>query len=126
MAFFQGDYDRAAALWEESLALFRDLGDTIGIAYSYGNLGLVADAQDDYERAIASYEQALALFRQLDDRTYIALHAAQPRPDRLLPGGLRARHDAVRGIPGAGANAGGSEQHRHDPRQPGARGLCRR
>ena len=72
MAFFQGEYDRAEALWRESLALFRELGETTGIAYSYGNLGLVADAQGDYERAVASYEEALALFRQLDDRTYIA------------------------------------------------------
>ena len=72
MAFFQGEYDRAEALWRESLALFRDLGETTGIAYSYGNLGLVADAQGDYERAVASYEEALTLFRQLDDRTYIA------------------------------------------------------
>ncbi len=71
MAYFQGDYDRAAALWEESLALFRELGHTIGIAYSHGNLGLVADAKEDYPQAIASYEQALALFRELDDSTYI-------------------------------------------------------
>ena len=71
MAFFQGDYQRAATLWQESLALFSDLSDTTGIAYSHGNLGLVADAQGDYPRAIASYEEALALFRDLDDRTYI-------------------------------------------------------
>ena len=72
MAFFQGDYDRAEMLWQESLALFSALEDVTGIAYSHGNLGLVADAQGDYERAIASYEEALALFRTMDDRTYIA------------------------------------------------------
>jgi predicted ATPase/DNA-binding XRE family transcriptional regulator len=72
MAFFQGDYDRAATLWQESLALFRALDDITGIAYSHGNLGLVADAQGDYEGAIASYEEALTLFRTMDDRTYIA------------------------------------------------------
>ncbi|MDF3041129.1 MAG: Protein kinase [Thermomicrobiales bacterium] len=71
MVYFQGDYDRAEALWEESLTLFRGLGHTVGIAYSHGNLGLVADAKADYPRAIASYEQALALFRELDDTTYI-------------------------------------------------------
>jgi predicted ATPase/DNA-binding XRE family transcriptional regulator len=71
MAFFQGDYKRAGALWEESLALFEALGDTRGVAYSHGNLGLVADAQEDYPRAIASYEQALTHFRELDDPTYI-------------------------------------------------------
>jgi predicted ATPase/DNA-binding XRE family transcriptional regulator/Tfp pilus assembly protein PilF len=71
MAFFQGDYEWAGALWEESLALFEALGDTRGVAYSYGNLGLVADAQEDYPRAVASYEQALTRFRALDDSTYI-------------------------------------------------------
>jgi predicted ATPase/DNA-binding XRE family transcriptional regulator len=71
MLFFQGHYEQAAATWEESLALFQTLGDTRGVAYSYGNLGLVADAREDYPRAIASYEQALALFRELEDPTYI-------------------------------------------------------
>ena len=71
MSYFQGDYDHAAALWQESLALFAEIGHTIGVAYSYGNLGLVADAREDYPRAIACYEQALALFRELDDATYI-------------------------------------------------------
>lgn len=71
MAFFQGDYARAAEIWQESLALLCELGDTRGIAYSHGNLGLVADAQEDYPRAIASYERALALFRELEDVTYI-------------------------------------------------------
>ena len=72
MAFFQGDYERAETLWQESLRLFRASDDITGIAYSHGNLGLVADAQGDYERAIASYEEALSLFRQLNDRTHIA------------------------------------------------------
>lgn len=72
MAFFQGDYDRAAKLWQESLDLFRALNDITGIAYSHGNLGLVADARGDYERAIASYEEALTLFREMEDQTYIA------------------------------------------------------
>ncbi|HYI14925.1 MAG TPA: tetratricopeptide repeat protein, partial [Thermomicrobiales bacterium] len=71
MVFFQGEYERAAELWEKSLSLFTALGDITGIAYSHGNLGLVADAQGDYERAVTSYTEALALFRTLEDRTYI-------------------------------------------------------
>jgi non-specific serine/threonine protein kinase len=72
MLFFQGDFDEAAALWEESLALFTALQDRTGIAYSHGNLGLIADAREDYERAIGEYEAALALFRELGDRKYVA------------------------------------------------------
>ena len=48
------------------------MADSTGVAYSHGNLGLVADAQGDYERANASYKAALALFRELDDSNYIA------------------------------------------------------
>jgi predicted ATPase/transcriptional regulator with XRE-family HTH domain len=70
MDYFLGDYPRADARWRESLATFRALDDTRGVAYSYGNLGLAADADGDYPRATANYEQALARFRQLDDRTY--------------------------------------------------------
>jgi predicted ATPase/transcriptional regulator with XRE-family HTH domain/Tfp pilus assembly protein PilF len=72
MVFFQGDYDWAAALWSESLALFTALGDTRGIAYSHGNLGLIADAREEYERAIEEYTTALHLFRQLDDQRYVS------------------------------------------------------
>jgi tetratricopeptide (TPR) repeat protein len=71
MAYFRGDYDAAADRWNAGLSLFRDLGHDLGVAYAYGNLGLVADAAGDYERAVASYEAALALFRRLDARTYV-------------------------------------------------------
>ena len=72
MAFFQGEYEWAAIVWDEALSLFCGLGHTRGVAYSHGNLGLVADAQGDYARAKASYDAALTLFRELDDRTFIA------------------------------------------------------
>ena len=68
---FQSQYDRAEWIWQESLAIFRALEDTTGVAYSFGNLGLVADAQGDYDRGTAWYESALALFRQLNNRDYV-------------------------------------------------------
>jgi tetratricopeptide (TPR) repeat protein len=72
MAWFRGDYDRAETFWKDALALFRELGNLTGVAYSFGNLGLAADARGDYEGATASYEEALRLFRELDDRTHVA------------------------------------------------------
>ena len=42
IALFQGDYDRAIALLEEALALFRELGDRQGVATSLVNLGFAA------------------------------------------------------------------------------------
>src|SRR5690606_23778978 len=66
MEYFLGDYAVAEAHWLEARALFEGLNDTRGIAYSYGNLGLVGDATGNYPRAVANYEAALALFRELE------------------------------------------------------------
>jgi tetratricopeptide (TPR) repeat protein len=64
MAFDQGDLTQAAARYEESLGLRRELGDTGGIASSLNNLGKVAG---DLGRAAALYEEALALYREQGD-----------------------------------------------------------
>jgi predicted ATPase/DNA-binding XRE family transcriptional regulator len=72
MLFFQGEYQRAASVWNNALQLFLELGDVRGQAYAHGNLGLVADATGDYPRALAEYGAALDLFRELGDRTYIS------------------------------------------------------
>jgi predicted ATPase/transcriptional regulator with XRE-family HTH domain len=71
MAYFQGRYDEAEACWNEAKHLFEALDDTRGVAYCYGNLGLLGDAAEDYPRAVACYETALGLFRQLGDQTHI-------------------------------------------------------
>lgn len=71
MAFFQGRYEPAQSYWDEAKRQFEILGDTRGIAYSFGNLGMLGDAAEDYPRAVACYDAALALFRELDDETYI-------------------------------------------------------
>jgi predicted ATPase/DNA-binding SARP family transcriptional activator/DNA-binding CsgD family transcriptional regulator len=51
IVLFQGDYDRAIALLEEGLALFRQLGDRRCIATSLVNLGFAALHLGDKERA---------------------------------------------------------------------------
>ena len=68
----QGEYERATALYQESLALLRELGDKRGIAHTLNNLGLVAWHQGNYSEAIAAYEESLALKRQLGDKRGIA------------------------------------------------------
>jgi len=65
LAWWQGDYERATALFEEALALCRDEGDRRGIAAVLNDLGLVAREQGDYGRATALTEEALALSREL-------------------------------------------------------------
>jgi non-specific serine/threonine protein kinase len=68
----QGDYARATALYEESLALDRELGDKQGIAISLNNLGIVAYLHGDYERAPALLHEALLLSRDIGAKTVMA------------------------------------------------------
>jgi len=72
LAYRQGDYATARALYEESLAIRRELGDKNGIADSLSNLGEMAKEQGDYAAARALYEESLAIRRELGDKYGIA------------------------------------------------------
>ena len=73
LAFVRGDYDRAVALHEESLALRRTLADRAGIAASLHNLSRVRIYQGDREGAETMCAESLALRRELGDVRGIAL-----------------------------------------------------
>lgn len=64
----RGDYQRARAHHQESLALRRALGDKRKIATSLNNLGNVAADQGDYAMARALHEESLNLFREAGDK----------------------------------------------------------
>ncbi len=64
LASLQGDYGRAEALNRESLRLYRELGDTVGIALSLNTLGFVARNQGEYSRARTLLEESLTLSRE--------------------------------------------------------------
>jgi predicted ATPase/DNA-binding SARP family transcriptional activator/DNA-binding CsgD family transcriptional regulator len=55
----ENDYARATTLWEESLALAREAGDTYLVGNTLSNLGHPALMQGDYERAKTCSEEAL-------------------------------------------------------------------
>jgi predicted ATPase/DNA-binding SARP family transcriptional activator/DNA-binding CsgD family transcriptional regulator len=59
------DYTRGATLWEESLALAQEAGDTLRVGTTLLNLGHAALLQGDYERARALSEEALSLAHEL-------------------------------------------------------------
>jgi len=72
LAHYQGDYRQAKLFCEESLALFRALGDKKGMAASLNGLGLIARARNDYAEAQALHEESLAILRALGDTWGIA------------------------------------------------------
>ncbi len=59
---------RAAALIDESLVLFRRLGDIHRIAHGLDILGMVARRQGQLQRARRLHEEALEILRQLGDK----------------------------------------------------------
>jgi non-specific serine/threonine protein kinase len=68
VAQWQGDFGAAVGWFEQSLALYRALGDTSGTALSLSGMGLVVERLGDYARATLLQEEALALLRELGDR----------------------------------------------------------
>ncbi len=73
LAMRQGDYDAAAALFEQALRVARKLGDADAIAAALNALGLVAKERHDYARAAYLFEEGLALWDALGDLYGVAL-----------------------------------------------------
>ena len=87
LATRHGDYDRAVALDEASLALYRDLGHERSTHGPLRELGAVAYHRGDYDRAVRLGEQALAVARESGNASGSALAACN------LADALRARGD---------------------------------
>ena len=84
LAMAQGDHDRAVALHEEGLDVYREMGHKKGESASLRELGFVAYEQGDYARAVRLQEQSLVLAREFGNTFDIAWS-------------IRALADAVRG-----------------------------
>jgi len=72
LARMQGDYASAGALHQESLSIYREIGDREGMSYALNNLGIVAKQQADYTSARAYYEESLAIHREMGNWWAIA------------------------------------------------------
>jgi predicted ATPase/DNA-binding CsgD family transcriptional regulator len=72
MAIYQNDYEWTQALCEESLVLFRELGDTQGIAHSLHYLGWAAREKGNLTHATHLVGEALALRKMLGHKEDIA------------------------------------------------------
>lgn len=61
----QGDYETAKSLYEQSLAISRELGDKAGAASALNDLGSVARSRSDYASARSLHEESLAIYQEL-------------------------------------------------------------
>jgi non-specific serine/threonine protein kinase len=73
LAQSQGDYSAARVLLDESLEIYRELGNKNDIAIALNNLSLVAYAQSDYAPARTLLEESLAISRGSGFKRGIAL-----------------------------------------------------
>jgi predicted ATPase/Tfp pilus assembly protein PilF/DNA-binding XRE family transcriptional regulator len=69
---FEPDFVRAAALTEQSLAQYRSLTDTRGVAEALDQRGVIAFYQADYERAEECLQECLVLARGLEDADLVS------------------------------------------------------
>jgi non-specific serine/threonine protein kinase len=69
----QGDYTVAQALLEQSLSIWRDLGDAPATAGSLNNMGMVALHLHNYDAAQQLFEQALELAERHGDHVRSAI-----------------------------------------------------
>src|SRR5829696_3881695 len=68
MADGQADHRAAEPLLEESVALFRELGDKLGSALALSSAGLVAVGQGRHERGIVLFQEAVDLLLEIGER----------------------------------------------------------
>jgi predicted ATPase/class 3 adenylate cyclase/Tfp pilus assembly protein PilF len=72
VALEREENSQAKELYEESLALSREMDDTWWLASSLLGLAFVSHSRGDYERATELYEESMDLFRELGDKNSLA------------------------------------------------------
>ncbi|NEP14912.1 MAG: tetratricopeptide repeat protein, partial [Symploca sp. SIO2C1] len=63
--FSISQFGEALQLWQQSLDIYREIGDRQGEAASLGSLGNAYGSLAEYAQAIDFYEQSLAIFREI-------------------------------------------------------------
>ena len=101
-ALFQSDVDRSEALRQESLVLYRELGDTRGSASSSWQLAWVASRRKgaDFAAAQSLREESLSLYREVGDKACHRLVTPVHSGNRLHTRGVQQRTCTVRGESG--------------------------
>jgi predicted ATPase/Tfp pilus assembly protein PilF len=68
LAYRQSDYPATSSLAQESLAIYREIGDQQGVASTLIKLGNAATERGSYAAAARFLEEALAIWRELEDK----------------------------------------------------------
>jgi tetratricopeptide (TPR) repeat protein len=64
-----GDYDRAAAYWQQNLEIFKELRSRSALAFPLLNLGWVYLRKNDYDKAGELFKESLDLFNEFSDKS---------------------------------------------------------
>ena len=91
-----GQYADGRPPLEESLALFRAVGDLASANRAFGTLGRLALGEGDLARARAIFTQARAEDERQGAWRALGYHGDRPRRDRAPGGGRRRRPPALR------------------------------
>jgi predicted ATPase len=73
LAVAQDDFPAAQSSLNESLALYRELGDKEGTAFVLNYLGRIARDEGDFEEGYRLHEESLALYQELGNKPGIAM-----------------------------------------------------
>lgn len=73
----QGDYIRAKVLHEQSLSLFRSMGNALGAARQLNALGEIAQYLGDYANSIEMHEESLSIRHEIGDEEGISVSLRQ-------------------------------------------------
>jgi tetratricopeptide (TPR) repeat protein len=73
LAFWQGDYQRAITLCEESLAGYHEVGNILYVARTLSLMGDMARVQGDYGKAATINETVLAISRKAGEQFATAM-----------------------------------------------------
>jgi predicted ATPase/DNA-binding SARP family transcriptional activator len=107
LKLMSGEWDRGAALSEESLRLFRELGTAgrRGMAYALWNMSVVADTKQDFPLQQALLEEGLAVFKDLGDKfgtaqclmglSYVAMHNSDYKQAKIFIEGHLALREEI-------------------------------
>ena len=70
-SYYQGNYVEALIYWRQSLAIFKQSGDILGVSNMQNNLGVVYFYQGDDEQALNYYLESLKAAEEIKDKLRI-------------------------------------------------------